>query len=181
MQQYAWKLRSYFLLIHVCMGQFIVGVGWVKICCSVGLKGAVQRFGLMAELSTVLFSAEGWQFILSLMWLVVRNEAGTSQPRVHGARTTLSRPWCQFPIVASAATYHFSQADSILFLLIKRVPQSWRSALLLEEKKQSRLRFYTKRVFGFSTTQQKLAFCFKFCRIHIVQAEDEVSAQGPSM
>ena len=41
-----------------------MGVGWIKICCSVGLKGAEQRF--MAELSTVLFSAEGWLFILSL-------------------------------------------------------------------------------------------------------------------
>ena len=38
----------------------------VKICCSVGLKGAVRRFGLIAELSAVLFSAEGWLFILSL-------------------------------------------------------------------------------------------------------------------
>ena len=48
-------------------------IGKVKICCSVGLKGAVQRFGLLAELSTVLFSAEGWQFILSLVYIASLN------------------------------------------------------------------------------------------------------------
>ena len=49
-------------------------IGKVKICCSVGLKGAVQRFGLLAELSTVLFSAEGWQFILSLECAIEASE-----------------------------------------------------------------------------------------------------------
>ena len=39
---------------------------WFKICCSVGLKGAVQRFGLEAVQGSVLLSAEGWLFILSL-------------------------------------------------------------------------------------------------------------------
>ena len=39
---------------------------WFKICCSVGLKGAVQRFGLEAVRGSVLLSAEGWLFILSL-------------------------------------------------------------------------------------------------------------------
>ena len=41
---------------------------WFKICCSVGLKGAVQRFGLEAARSSVLLSAEGWLFILSLCY-----------------------------------------------------------------------------------------------------------------
>ena len=41
-------------------------IGKVKICCSVGLKGGVQRFGLEATRGSVLLSAEGWMFILSL-------------------------------------------------------------------------------------------------------------------
>ena len=41
-------------------------VAQVKICCSVELKGAVQRYGLKAELSAVQLSAEGWLFFLSL-------------------------------------------------------------------------------------------------------------------
>ena len=40
---------------------------WFKICCSVGLRGAVQRFGLEAARGSVLLSAEGWLFILSLV------------------------------------------------------------------------------------------------------------------
>ena len=44
---------------------------WFKICCSVGLKGAVQRFGLEAARGSVLLSAEGWLFILSLQVVTI--------------------------------------------------------------------------------------------------------------
>ena len=43
---------------------------WFKICCSVGLKGAVQRFGLFAELSS--------EFLLFVRTLIQKG-----QPRSH--------------------------------------------------------------------------------------------------
>ena len=44
-----------------------VSSAFLKICCSVGLKGAVQRFGPFAELSSVQLSSEFLLFVGTLL------------------------------------------------------------------------------------------------------------------